>query len=121
VGTPGRLSIHGLSATPDGGSLPKNTIGSKAHISAIWPRKGKKASCLPRAVSSNAANLYRELPVREKVGVRCGKSYCRRFAQLGDRIEARAGVAGSGIASGLILVGAGAHHLDDVRRPAVQL
>jgi hypothetical protein len=43
VGTPGRLSIHGLSATPDGSSIIKNTAGSKALLSAIWPRKGKEA------------------------------------------------------------------------------
>jgi hypothetical protein len=35
-------SIHGLSASPDGGSLPKNTTSSKPGISAIWPRKGRK-------------------------------------------------------------------------------
>jgi hypothetical protein len=106
VGAPGRLSIHGLSATPDGGSLRKNTTSSKARLSAIWPRKAKKALRFPRAGSSNAANLYRKLPVREQAGVRCGKSDCSHFVQLGDRIEARAAVADSGVASGLILVGA---------------
>jgi hypothetical protein len=38
----GRRSIHGLSATPDGSSIIKNTAGSKARLSAIWPRKSKK-------------------------------------------------------------------------------
>jgi hypothetical protein len=42
VGTSGRRSIHGLSATSDGGSLTKNTTGSKTRLSAIWLRKGKK-------------------------------------------------------------------------------
>jgi hypothetical protein len=43
VGTPGRRSIHGPSASPDGSSLTKNTAGSKARLSAIWLRKGNKA------------------------------------------------------------------------------
>jgi hypothetical protein len=42
VGTPGRRSIHGLSATPDDGSMIKITAGSKPCLSAIWLRKGKK-------------------------------------------------------------------------------
>jgi hypothetical protein len=38
----GRLSIHGLSATSDGSSMIKITAGSKARLSAIWPRKAQK-------------------------------------------------------------------------------
>jgi hypothetical protein len=38
----GRLSIHGLSAMPDGGSPTKNTAVSQARLSAKWLREGKK-------------------------------------------------------------------------------